>query len=105
MHSSQTDFNLVYPVNFLPVVLDGIVLGYIDPKLAKFMVQTLRQLKIRQDVSDDLHASVPMTLEIAYLPPGSTTGENKTQEGEEERNYYFPGVFMSSQVSRFVRPV
>ena len=101
MHSSQTDFNLVYPINFLPVVLDGIVLGYVDPKIAKYMVQTLRQLKIRQDVSNDLHASVPMTLEIAYLPPGSTTGgaskgSDTLGDGEEERNYYFPGIFMSS---------
>ena len=38
MNSNQTDFNLVYPINFLPVVLDGVVLGYVDPKLAKYMV-------------------------------------------------------------------
>jgi len=45
------------------------------------------------------------------LPPGSTTGPPKgvnpetTNEVIKEKNYYFPGIFMSSQVSRFVRPV
>jgi len=53
---------------------------------------------------------VPQTLEIAYLPPGSTTGPPKSATtGDEdlikEKNYYFPGIFLSSQVSRFVRPV
>ena len=102
MNSNQTDFNLVYPVNFLPVVLDGIVLGYVDPKLAKYMVQSLRSIKMMQDKTDDLLRSVPMTLEVAYLPPGTTTSE---AHSTSERNYYFPGIFMSSQVSRFVRPV
>jgi hypothetical protein len=73
MNSNQTDFNLVYPISFLPVVLDGIVLGYIDPRQAKYMVQSLRSIKIAQNSSNDLHASVPMTLEIAYLPPGMTS--------------------------------
>ena len=38
MNSQQTDFNLVYPVDYLPVVLDGILLGYVDPKIAPHMV-------------------------------------------------------------------
>ena len=38
MHSQQTDFNLIYPVDFLPVVLDGILMGYVDPKIAVHMV-------------------------------------------------------------------
>ena len=33
MQPTQTDFNVVYPVNFLPVVLDGVLLGYVDPKI------------------------------------------------------------------------
>ena len=45
------------------------------------------------------------------MPPGSTTGPPKCPNPEaskdviKEKNYYFPGIFMSSQVSRFVRPV
>jgi len=29
MNAVSTDFNVVYPVNYLPVVLDGVVLGYV----------------------------------------------------------------------------
>ena len=43
------------------------------------------------------------------MPPGSTTGTPKVGNSEDEivkeKNYYFPGVFLSSQISRFVRPV
>jgi hypothetical protein len=38
MHSQQTDFNLVYPVDYLPILLDGILMGYVDPKIAPHMV-------------------------------------------------------------------
>jgi hypothetical protein len=31
MNAVSTDFNVVYPVNYLPVVLDGVVLGYVEP--------------------------------------------------------------------------
>ena len=34
MHPITSDFGLVYPSNYLPVMLDGILLGYIDNKLA-----------------------------------------------------------------------
>ena len=63
-------------------------------------------LKIKQNITDELEGTVPMTLEIAYLAPGrmSTAPSNK-QEGERDKNYYFPGIYLSSQVSRFVRPV
>ena len=116
MQPAQTDFNVIQPINFLPVALDGVLLGYIDPKLASDFTNSLREIKIRQDTADELLRSVPMTLEIAYLPPGSTTGsaaktpshnnpEKSADDLQTEKNYYFPGVFMSSQVSRFVRPV
>lgn len=32
MHSVQSDFSLIYPYKYLPVMLDGALLGYIDPK-------------------------------------------------------------------------
>lgn len=47
MQSQQTDFNLIYPVDFLPILLDGVLLGYIDPKLAPSMVNRLRYLKMK----------------------------------------------------------
>ena len=31
MNSISTDFNIVFPINYLPVVLDGVVLGYVEP--------------------------------------------------------------------------
>ena len=104
----QTDFNIVYPVHFLPVILDGILLGYIDPRLAHNFVQSLRKIKIQQNLSDELHRSVPKTLEIAYLPPGSLIkpqAEEEQDPDKRERNYAFPGIFMASTISRFVRPV
>lgn len=51
-----------------------------------------------------------MTLEIAYLAPGrrhklDSDSKNEPQEDKTDINYFFPGIFLSSQVSRFVRPV
>jgi DNA-directed RNA polymerase I subunit RPA2 len=42
MNPVQTDFNLVYPADHLPVTLDGILLGYVDPKLAPTFSNALR---------------------------------------------------------------
>ena len=46
MHSVSSDFGLIYPYRYLPVVLDGSVLGYVDPKHAQELVKALRILKI-----------------------------------------------------------
>lgn len=43
LHSISSDFNLIYPENYLPVLLDGVILGYIDPQFADNMVNSLRQ--------------------------------------------------------------
>jgi len=92
---------LVYPVDFLPIVLDGILLGYVDPKIAPHMVNQLRYLKIKQNKTHELEGSVPMTLEVAYLAPGrmSTADkqvESNSEEANKDRNYYYPGLFLSS---------
>jgi hypothetical protein len=29
-----TDFGLIYPQKYLPVMLDGRLMGYVDPRLA-----------------------------------------------------------------------
>lgn len=84
-------------------------MGYLDPKMATDFSNSLRAIKTKQDTLDELFRSVPQTLEVAYLPPGSTTGPQKSSSSDQslinEKHYYFPGVFLSSQVSRFVRPV
>ena len=46
-----------------------------------------------------------MSLEIAYLAPGRHSKADAEDEAKAAKNYYFPGVFLSSTVSRFVRPV
>lgn len=46
-----------------------------------------------------------MTLEVAYLAPGRMSTAPKQNPEADEKHYYFPGVFLSSQVARFVRPV
>ena len=84
MHAQQSDFNLVYPVNFLPIVLDGILLGYVDPKLAPYMVHQLRLLKIKQNKTDELEATVPATLEVAYLAPGRMSTPSASDDETRE---------------------
>ena len=59
MQPAQTDFHMVQPVDFLPVVLDGVLLGYLDPKMALDFSNSLREIKIRQDTTDELLRSVP----------------------------------------------
>ena len=46
MHPVHSDFGLIYPYKYLPILLDGILLGYIDPKQAPTFVKALRALKI-----------------------------------------------------------
>lgn len=67
------------------VQLDGRVLGYCTPKQAKFIAQTLRFWKVEDK------NGIPLELEIGYVP-NSNGGQ-------------FPGVYMFSGPSRFIRPV
>lgn len=45
-HPISSDFGLIYPYKYLPIMLDGILIGYIDPALAVEFVKSLRALKI-----------------------------------------------------------
>ena len=38
MNPIATDFNLIYPSKYIPVMLDGKLLGYVDPKIANTFV-------------------------------------------------------------------
>ena len=84
MHPITSDFGLVYPSNYLPVMLDGILLGYIDNKLADQLVKSLRALKIQQLNSNPMYESVPKTLEVAYLPPSVEISEDESANPETE---------------------
>ena len=85
-------------------MLDGKVMGNVDPKHADTLVESLRKIKIQQQYqSKKLEGCVPKTLEIAYLLPSTVI-----KQGNETivvTNKFFPGIFLSSQPSRFVRPV
>lgn len=62
-----------------------------------------------------MFASVPKTLEVAYLPPTFETDkesanpeneeEQSSKKGASQKNKFFPGIFLSSTIARFVRPV
>ena len=41
-----SDFAVLYPTDWLPIMLDGRLMGYIDPSHADRFVHSLRVLKI-----------------------------------------------------------
>lgn len=61
-----SDFATLYPADWLPVMLDGRLMGYIDPSQAERLVHSLRVLKIQQ-LGNEFDC-VPPKLEIAHLP-------------------------------------
>jgi hypothetical protein len=74
MNPISSDFGLVYPVKCLPVMLDGKLLGYVDPKISHQVVNQLRAIKCRKakdSKEEELYSCVPKTLEIAFLPPNA----------------------------------
>ena len=115
MHPISSDFSLIYPYKYLPIMLDGVLLGYVDPKMAPELVRSLRALKIQQNNSNEHYESVPKTLEVAYLPPTSNSeveeevnpenDEQSSKNKQDQKNKFFPGIFLASTVARFVRPV
>lgn len=113
MNPVGSDFGLVYPKKFLPVMLDGRLMGHVDPKLASDLVKNLRQIKIAQHHTDELYQCVPKTLEIAFLPTNEMYNENNSSastnsnssDGEQFREKFFNGIFLASTPARFVRPV
>lgn len=111
MHPVGTDFDLVYPYRYLPVLLNGVLLGYIDPNIAPQLVKSLRALKIQQLNTDAKFESVPKTLEVAYLPATFVIEEEGQEANPEQstkqtgKNKFFPGIFLTSTVARFTRPV
>ncbi|KAF4123006.1 hypothetical protein GMORB2_6554 [Geosmithia morbida] len=70
---------------FVPVVLDGRLLGFCTPKEAVRISDCLRHWKV-----EGTHG-VPLHLEVGYVPP-SHGGS-------------YPGIFMASTPARMVRPV
>ena len=69
----------------VPVMLDGKIIGWSTPKECKSIAETFRHWKVEGG------HGIPIDLEIGYVPPS--------------RGGSYPGLFMSSQPSRMVRPV
>lgn len=76
--SASTDESVV-------VMLDGKIIGWCTPKESKRIADTLRYWKV-----EGSH-NVPKHLEIGYVPPS--------------KGGSYPGIYMSSQAARMVRPV
>lgn len=108
MNPIGSDFGLIYPHKYIPVVLDGKLLGYVDPKIAPHLVNSLRAIKIISEKVNDDYKCVPKTLEIAYLAPSETSNDESQSTSDSSNDFkekFFPGVFLSSTPARFVRPV
>ena len=69
-----------YSPKSLPVMHDGMLLGYITPEAAPEFVKTLRKIKMMEDRTDDLHASVPKTMEIAFLPSNEINNQGQGEQ-------------------------
>jgi DNA-directed RNA polymerase I subunit RPA2 len=68
----------------VPVVLDGMILGFCSPDEARRIADCLRYWKVQGT------NGVPLELEIGYVPPS--------------RGGSYPGIYMTSTPSRMVRP-
>jgi DNA-directed RNA polymerase I subunit RPA2 len=42
MNPVESDFGLIYPHQYLPIMLDGKLMGYVDRKIALVLVNSLR---------------------------------------------------------------
>ena len=88
MISCRTDLHEHIGEDSYPVVLDGIVLGYINNNLVKNFVELVRKCKINGE------RNIPEKLELAFIP--RTT---------ELHSFQFPGVFLFNCPARMVRKV
>ena len=88
MISCRTDLHEHIGNDSYVVVLDGIVLGYINNNLVKNFVELIRKSKIYGE------RNIPQKLELAFIP--RTT---------ELQSFQFPGVFLFNCPARMVRKV
>mmetsp|Transcript_1430 Transcript_1430/g.1921 ORF Transcript_1430/g.1921 Transcript_1430/m.1921 type:complete len:1240 (+) Transcript_1430:30-3749(+) len=72
--------------NYLPVCLDGKVIGGAPMKLCRSIATHLRKLKVAEK------PQIPQTLEVALIPTGNSGGP-------------YPGLYMFTGAARLVRPV
>lgn len=76
------------PRNFLPVLVDGRVLGYVHPDSAQDVADQIRYSKVRSAVE-----ALPIKSEVVYIKAvGGKSG-------------FMPGIFVHTGGGRFMRPV
>lgn len=80
-----SDLTSTSPDGSMVVQIDGRILGFCSPKQARIITDTLRHWKV-----EGTH-QVPLELEIGYIP---------CLKGGQ-----YPGIYLSSQASRMIRPV
>ena len=80
-----SDLASITPDDSVVVQIDGRLLGFCSPKQARVIADTLRYWKV-----EGTH-QVPLELEIGYIP---------SMKGGQ-----YPGIYLSSQASRMIRPV
>lgn len=86
------DGQLVLSSDFIPVIIDGIVLGGIREDKAAYVVTQLRALKVSGGTGDKSTRLDP-TMEIAFIPVAS------------EGCSAYPGIYLFTQPGRMIRPV
>ncbi|KAK4034166.1 DNA-directed RNA polymerase I subunit RPA2 [Parachaetomium inaequale] len=85
MELGVNDYSSAATSESVVVMLDGRIIGWCTPKAAKAVADSLRRWKVEGG------HGIPVLLEIGYVPPS--------------KGGSYPGIYMSSQPSRMVRPV
>ncbi|KAK3300470.1 uncharacterized protein B0H64DRAFT_333882 [Chaetomium fimeti] len=85
MELGVNDYSSAATSESVVVMLDGRIIGWCTPKAARAVSDSLRRWKVEGG------HGIPKLLEIGYVPPS--------------KGGSYPGIYMSSQSSRMVRPV
>ena len=85
MELGVNDYSSAATSESVVVMLDGRIIGWCTPQASKTVADSLRRWKVEGG------HGIPVQLEIGHVPPS--------------RGGSYPGIYMSSQPSRMVRPV
>jgi DNA-directed RNA polymerase I subunit RPA2 len=85
MELGVSDYSSAATSESVVVMLDGKIIGWCTPSAARAVADSLRRWKVEGG------HGIPVLLEIGYVPPS--------------KGGSYPGIYMSSQASRLVRPV
>uniref|UniRef100_K3WI27 DNA-directed RNA polymerase subunit beta n=1 Tax=Globisporangium ultimum (strain ATCC 200006 / CBS 805.95 / DAOM BR144) TaxID=431595 RepID=K3WI27_GLOUD len=89
--SGYADGALVVPYSYLPIMMNGKVLGGAPAEVCKRIQQTLRQVKSAEDPAERTEHGIVANLEVCLILP--TLGGT------------YPGLYLSADAARMSRPV